>query len=162
MKRSLCLAIATAAACLAQGTGKPDPGTTDVQEVRTSNLAFRLQKCHHEASLVTCDFTVTSLNSDTRVYLYASRNSRASSRIVTYEGTESLASMIQLADKDATVSAARISLVSGVVAKGQVSFNNVPQKPTKISLLKLQGVRTTDQGAGGIGFNAEFRNIALQ
>jgi hypothetical protein len=111
---------------------------------------------------MTCEFTVTSLNSDTRIYLYASRNSRASSRIVTYEGTEFLASMIQVADKDATVSATRIALVSGVVAKGEVSFNNVTQKPTKISLLKLQGVRTTDQGAGGIGFNAEFRNIAIQ
>lgn len=161
MKRIFCLAIATAAACLAQGTGKPTPGTTDVQEVRVATLAFRLQKCHHEASLVTCDFTVTSLNNDVRVYFYASR-SRTASRIVTYEGTEFPASTIQLADKDATISAARVSLVSGVVAKGQVAFNNVAQKPTKISLLKLQGARTTDQGAGGVPFEASFRNIAIQ
>lgn len=137
----------------AQGTGKPDAGKTDVQEVRAANLAFRLQKCHHEATLVTCDFTVTSLNSDMRISFYDSRSTRMASRIVTYEGTEFLASVIQVADKDVTVSSgANITIVSGVVAKGQVSFYNVVQKPTKISLLKLRGPR----------FDVDFRNIAIQ
>ena len=138
----------------AQGTGKPDAGKTDVQEVRAGNLAFRLQKCHHEASLITCEFTVTALNSDMRVSFFDSRSTRLSSRIVTYEGTEFLASAIQVANKDVTVSSGgSVSLVSGVVAKGEVSFNNVAQKPTKISLLKLRGNRFAE---------VDFRNIALQ
>lgn len=145
-----------------QGTGKPDAGKTEVQEAKVSGLAFRLQKCHHETSTVTCDFTLTSLQGDTDLNFYSKTFvARSASRMITYESAEFPADLIQLAGKDMS-SSTRATLVSGVVVNGQVFFYNVAQRPTKISLLSLRGRRTSDKGAGGIVFEAQFRNVALQ
>jgi TolB-like protein len=125
---------------------------------KDKGFTFSLEKCEMSGKELTIHFLITSHDRDRGLTLHNHcKSSDRYSRIFDNEGIEYWASNVFLAGKKADDCDVYSLLISDVVTKASLHFENISSKATKITRFDLN----CWEGVGKSKFRLEFRNIPI-
>lgn len=123
--------------------------------VESDGFIFSLEACRLAHRNIKCQLSVTSVDNDGELSLYASYGS-ASSRLFDHNGNEYQPATISMGNKN-NGRYVKNRYISGVVAKGRVEFVNVDTSTNSISMFELN-IRNTMTGKYN---RIKFRDVTL-
>lgn len=130
------------------------------QKVTVKNYTFELSSCKRSSEEIRCSLTVTNDDSEDRTLgLIAYKSHSATSRLIDKEGNEYLASDAQLGSRVGPYP--RLELVSNVLTKASVKFENVSPETLSIRLLRLSCWTNDSPRMRRQDFSVDFRDVSL-
>lgn len=130
------------------------------QKVSAKNYTFELNSCKRSGEEIRCSLSITNDDSEDRTLgLIASKGHSADSRLLDQAGTEYVASDAQLGSRVGPYP--RLELVSNVLTKASVKFENVSSETNSIRLLRLSCWTSNPPKMRNQNFSVDFRDVEL-